>query len=315
METRYAIVGCGAVGGYYGGCLQRAGLEVHYLARGDAAVMQSRGLQVESPRGDFTLPRVNAYSSPGDLPPCDVAVVALKTTANRHLADILPRVLRPGGTVLLLQNGLGEEARVARIPGVGAVVGGLCFVCLNKIGPGRVRHLEHGAITLAEFREGDGPAGVTDPLRRLAQDLGRTGIPIHVEADLLLARWRKLVWNIPFNGLTTVTGLDTRALLASPGGATRVRAIMEEVRLAAAGCGRDIPAEFLDRMIAQTRETVAYSPSMKLDFEAGRELELESMYAEPLRRASAAGVAMPETGRLYRELGALGPATDSRDQG
>ena len=84
----YAILGTGALGGYYGACLQRAGLDVHFLLRSDYEHVKEHGLIVESPDGDFTLPHVNAYQDVAKMPACDVVVVALKTTQNHLLPEI-----------------------------------------------------------------------------------------------------------------------------------------------------------------------------------------------------------------------------------
>ncbi|MCE9614689.1 MAG: putative 2-dehydropantoate 2-reductase [Lentisphaerae bacterium] len=303
MSRRYAIVGCGAVGGYYGACLQRAGAEVHYLLHRDYDHVRAHGLRIDSKFGNFVLPRVHAAQRPDQVPPCDVVLVGLKTTANHVLPEILPRLLAPGGVVLLLQNGLGEEDALARIPGVGTIVSGLCFLCANKVGPGHVLHLDYGAIMLGEYRADGRPAGVTPAMQAIAADFKPTGIPIELLEDLLGARWKKLVWNIPFNGLSVLLNTDTRRLMDDPGLRPVIRGLMEEVVAASAATGHAVPAGFIDKMVAQTEAMAAYLPSMKLDYDAGRLLELSSMYEAPLRQASAAGATMPLTEALWRELG------------
>lgn len=126
----YAILGTGALGGFYGARLQQAGLGVHFLLRSDYAQVREHGLRVESPQGNFRLPQVRAYKDIQQMPACDVVVVALKTTQNHLLAQLLPPVLKPEGVVLVLQNGLGVEARVVEIVGPQRVMGGLVF-CLR----------------------------------------------------------------------------------------------------------------------------------------------------------------------------------------
>src|SRR4051812_48456983 len=108
MKT-YAIVGTGAVGGLYGALLQRAGKEVHFLLHSDYTHVREHGLRVETPSGEINLKKVQAYASPGDMPRCDVAIVAWKTVANHQLALVLPKVVKPDGVVLVLQNGLDPE--------------------------------------------------------------------------------------------------------------------------------------------------------------------------------------------------------------
>ena len=125
----YAVIGTGAIGGYYGSLLVRSGKDVHFLLHSDYEHVRRHGLTVASKYGDFALPHVNAYKSPETLPRCDVAIVALKATDNGILPDILPYCLNERGIVLLLQNGFGQEELIAAIPGVKTIVAGLCFVC------------------------------------------------------------------------------------------------------------------------------------------------------------------------------------------
>ena len=116
MTTRtYAIIGTGAVGGFYGGRLQKAGLEVHFLLNRDYEVVRQQGLRIDSPDGNFTLPQVNAYNDVNQMPPCDVVIVALKTTQNYLLPQLLPPLVKPDGVVLLLQNGFNIEPKIAEI--------------------------------------------------------------------------------------------------------------------------------------------------------------------------------------------------------
>ena len=98
MSNRnYAIVGTGALGGFYGGRLQQAGLEVNFLLRSDYDQVKKHGLIVESPEGDFTLPHVRAYYDAHKMPQCDVIILALKTTQNHFLPQILPPLLKDNG--------------------------------------------------------------------------------------------------------------------------------------------------------------------------------------------------------------------------
>ncbi|MET0099471.1 2-dehydropantoate 2-reductase N-terminal domain-containing protein, partial [Limnospira platensis] len=111
----YAVIGTGALGGFYGAKLQKSGLDVHFLLRSDYDWVSQHGLQIESVWGDFQLPQVPAYNNPQKMPPCDVVIVAIKSTENHLLPQILPPVLKPDGVVLVLQNGLGIEPEIAEI--------------------------------------------------------------------------------------------------------------------------------------------------------------------------------------------------------
>lgn len=299
---RVAIIGTGAVGGYYGALLQKAGADVHFLLNRDYVHVREHGLQVYSPAGDILLPRVNAYADPLDMPRCDLVIVALKTTANDVLPDILPHVVADNGVVLTLQNGLGSDAEIASIVGEDRVLGGLCFLCANKEAPGVIRHVDYGLITLGQYRADGEASGVTRQVETVGNCLSNAGIDIQMIDDLLAARWRKLVWNIPFNGLSVVNDCLTDGIMSDPDTRALSRLLMDEVAAASALCARPIEESFLDKMMSHTDKMAPYAPSMKLDFDAGRPMELAAIYGNPLLAAAEAGVAMPETQALHNRL-------------
>ena len=308
MQTlqQIAVIGTGAVGGYYGGLLQKAGFGLHFLLHNDYAHVREHGLVIESPAGNFRLLNVNAYNTPLKMPRCDLAIVALKTTENHLLSTILPQILKENGLVLTLQNGLGsEEAVVAAGIGAERVLGGLCFLCSNKISPGHIRHLDYGLITLGEYCASGQPGGITPRLEQLGCILKSAGISIQLTEDLPLSRWKKLVWNIPFNGLSVTRNARTDQLLAEPETRNLCKELMNEVARASAACARPINPAFLEKMMADTEKMKPYAPSMKLDYDRGRPMEIESIYAYPIREAQKAGIAMPETENLYRDLCAI----------
>ena len=298
----FAIIGTGAVGGYYGGLLQRDGFETHFLLHSDYDHVRHNGLKIESPKGNFCLPKVNAYHAPDQMPRCDIIIVALKTTANDVLPEILPHLIKDHSVVLTLQNGLGSEEQIAQIVGRDRVLGGLCFLCSNKIGPGHIRHLDYGLITLGEYRSDHQPGGITPRLQQVGADFQKAGISIQLIEDLALARWKKLVWNIPFNGLSVVHNMLTDELIKNPATRATCESLMKEVVAASAACARPIAAAFIEKMIADTKKMKPYAPSMKLDFDRGNAMEIEAIYGIPLRMAKAAGNDMPATQTLYSQL-------------
>jgi 2-dehydropantoate 2-reductase len=318
---KVAMVGCGAVGSYYGAKLCRAGHEVHCLLRSDYAVVEQRGLEIRSVDGDFTV-RPRVAREPGTIGTADVVFVALKSTANGILPGLLPPVVGPSSLVVSLENGLGDEEQMAEVVGADRVLGGLCFVCLNRIAPGVVLHTAHGLIVLGEH--GRRPLPRTEAL---AEALRGAGIPCRVAQDLALAHWEKLVWNIPFNGLGVAGAagwesvrmgewrsgsrlgpvLPTDRLLADARWEALVRELMDEVVAAARAQGHVIDAGFAHQQVERTRVMGSYRASTLLDFEQGKALELESMFLEPLRRAQRAGANTPRLAALCRVLRALNP--------
>lgn len=296
----YAIIGSGALGGYYGARLQHGGAEVHFLLHSDYEHVAEHGWVVDSTQhGDIALPDIHAYRKVSEMPRCDVVVVGLKSTSNDMLAELLPPVLKAGGCVLTLQNGLGPEDDAAAVVGAEHVLGGLCFLCSNKVGPGHIEQTRFDRIKLGEHSR----RGISERMRQIASDFERGGVEIDLAADLPAARWEKLVWNVPYNGLAAVLERDCGVLMAHEHAASLVRDLMLEVVASAkAVVGHEIPGAFVEKMLHNTRHMGPYKPSMMIDREMGRPMEVEAIYGEPVRRAEAAGVAVPRMRMLYEQL-------------
>jgi 2-dehydropantoate 2-reductase len=315
--VKIAVVGCGAVGSFYGAKLARAGHEVHFLLRSDYDAVQRQGVLIRSPEGDFQV-RPRCARRPEEIGAADLVLIGLKTTANEAFPKLLPPLVGSGTAVLTLQNGLGNEEDLARLFPVEQIMGGLCFVCLNRVAPGVIQHLGYGQVVLGEFqREPDSRT------HELAACFGAAGVQCTVADNLARAHWQKLVWNIPFNGLgvasaagfdalaqlacdarpsTTYECLTTDKLLADLRWAQLVRELMIEVITAARALGYDIQEALADRQIERTRTMGAYRASTLIDFERGQPLELISLFLEPLRQATQAGVAMPRLSALCAVL-------------
>ena len=128
----YAIIGIGAIGGYYGAKLARAGRDVPFLLHHDYEYVRANGLRVDSCDGDFCLPQVNAYNAPQQMPKSDVVLVGLKSTNQHLLRSLMPPLLHDRTLVVLIQNGIGLEEDVqAWFPGL-ALAAGLAFICSAK---------------------------------------------------------------------------------------------------------------------------------------------------------------------------------------
>ena len=296
-----AIIGSGAIGGFYGAMLARAGNDVRFLMRSDLATVKANGLRVRAPFGEFRIERPTAAATTEELGQVDLVIVAWKTTSNRELPRVLPPLLHERTAVLTLQNGLGAEEEVAALVGAERTLGGLCFVGINRTEPGLIVNPVEGAITVGEFGR---PA--SERLREIVALFQAAGIKARATDNLAEERWKKLVWNVPFNGVTIAAGgITTDRVLADEGLRRLSRELMSEVLQGAAALGFTIPESYADFQMARTPPLGAYKPSRQLDWQAGRELEVESIWGEPVRRAAAAGRALPRMEMLYFLLRAL----------
>ncbi|MCW1884967.1 2-dehydropantoate 2-reductase [Luteolibacter flavescens] len=295
-----AIVGAGAIGLYYGARLAAAGEDVRFLLRSDYDAVQRDGIRIESVAGDLHLPpeQVQSHRTPEEIGPVDLVIVAWKTTSNHLLADVLPPLLHEGTQVLTLQNGLGNCEALAAIVGPQRVLGALCFVCLNRLSPGHVSHTAGGKISVGEH--------VNDERGRAAEIARRftaAGIPTDAAPSLAAAQWTKLVWNIPFNGLAIAEGgVTTDVLLATPGVEAEIRALMAEVIAAARAQGLPLEDKLIGFNVERTRPMGPYRPSSMIDYVEGREVEYDSIWAEPLRRAKTAGIEVPHLEKLATRI-------------
>lgn len=293
---KYAIIGTGAIGGYYGGKLANAGFDVHFLLHSDYDYVRQHGIQVNSCNGDFHLDAPNIYNNVEEMPKVDVVIVALKSTNNHLLRQLLAPLLNPGTLVLMIQNGIGIEPDVEKLFPDAWLAAGLAFICSNKTKPGIVDHLFYGNINIGNY---SAPKPVIDTL---ISDFDKAGVKAF-DVDYLEARWKKAVWNMPFNGMSVVLNAQTDQLLADASTRTLIKAQMMEVVMAANALGvNNIDEAFADKMIANTDAMVPYSPSMKLDHDYHRPMEVYYLYTRPIQEAASAGVDMPLLKDLEQKL-------------
>lgn len=294
-NPRIAIVGTGALGCYYGARLAKAGNDVHFLVRSGRAAIMARGIRVKTPVERFTLKKVLTHSTAEDIGPCDLVIVTVKATANAALAKLLPPLMGPNTLVLTLQNGLGVEEPVAEVVGGDRVLGAICFVGVTRTAPGVVQCSFAGLVMLGEFGR---PAQART--REVASLFEKADVKCEAQDNLEELRWKKLVWNVPFNGLAIAGGgITTDVLMADEGLKTLARRLMEEILEAAAKFGHTIPRSFMDLQFDRTSKLGKYEPSSLIDFREGRPIELEEIWGEPVRRAKSVGVPVPRLEMLY----------------
>jgi 2-dehydropantoate 2-reductase len=298
---RVAIVGAGAIGLYYGGKLAHFGRDVHFLLRGDYEIVRKKGLRLRSKKEKIHVAKLNVYRSTQEIGPCDLILVAVKTTSNSELPGLISPLLGEKTMILTLQNGLGNEEFLAAHFGVERILGGICYICLTRTRPGVIDRLDAGRLTIAEHGH-----HVRPRTHDIAWEFKRCGVVCTVAADLALERWRKLVWNVPFNGLPVVAGgVGTAKIVNDESLRVRALELMDEIISIANACGHRLPTTLpLDQM-KRTRLMDDFVTSTVVDYLAGRPLEIEPIWGEPLRRAKSLGVAVPQLARLYHQLVSL----------
>ena len=301
MPLRIAIVGAGAVGTYYGAKLAYAGSDVHFLMRGDLTSVRRDGIFVRGEGENFRVPKINCYGSAKEIGPCDLVIIAVKTTSNSDLIDLIPPLLGERTMVLTLQNGLGNEEFLAEHFGASRILGGLCFIAVDRHSKTEVERYDYGLIILGEFGRSAQPR-----TGEFVEEFKRASVKCSITDDVALERWRKLIWNIPFNGLSIVAGgIDTATIVADENLRHLTLDLMKEVILAANKCGHALPDDAWREHMKRTDSMIGYKPSTLSDWQTGKPLEIEAIWGEPLRRGLAAGARMPRTEMIYALLNKL----------
>jgi len=310
-------VGSGAVGQFYAAQLILAGHHLGMLARRDAATLASRGLlvhqtpvtQVASTQGHTVLrldpSRFEVATHPSRLvrtQPLDWVLITLKTTALDQARELVEPLMGPETKIVVLCNGLGVEDRFAAWFGSERIFGLLCFIGVNRDEQGTIHHQAFGHVAVGHFQDN------INERERLAQLFEGAGIVCERTESLLEARWRKLGWNLPFNGLCLLYDCTTDGIVTDPERREFARQLAHEAVLAgnldltAHGQPSRIEPAWAELQLSRTDTMGAYAPSTLLDARAGRELEVEAMFLEPTRRAAALGAACPALTRLIRGL-------------
>lgn len=300
MGLKYGIIGVGAIGGFYGGRLANAGCDVHFLFHSEYKHVKEHGFQVDSVDGDFHLSDISVYNNSSDMPKCDVVLVSLKSTQNHLLPTLLKPILHDSSMVILIQNGLGLEAELAQSFPQTTIAGGMAFICSSRVGLGHIHHKDYGSLNIGFYQRRNDAI-----LEQFLLDCNLAGLTITVSEDLNSARWKKLVWNIPYNGLTVILNMTTEEIMKNSSSRQLVKDMMEEVRAAALANGAEMEESFIQDMLKMTDEMRPYSPSMKLDWDNGRPLEIRSIYLNPINEARLGGCPMKKVEALAQSLMAI----------
>ncbi len=324
MKPSIAIVGTGAVGGYYGARLWESGqYDVKFQMRGENYKVSTRdGLRVDSIDGNVFIPptQLKAFTNPEDVGPVDWVIVSIKSSSLEDIPDLIYPLIDSDRTrILAIMNGLIEEDLIRLLKNcVGeefcaALYGGMALVCSNKTGPGHINHSYAGQISggVAISRE-----NFTDQDNQQAfRDLwAPTSIDIAYEQSLLGGRWRKCLWNLPFNGISVaMNGITVDKIVNDPGLRRLASEIMDETiavanaDLAAHGFGKEFHLNESDKskMMDLSDNMGAYRTSTMIDFVEGRPLEVHYMFTKPVERARSLGVHVPYLETIITQIQAL----------
>jgi 2-dehydropantoate 2-reductase len=221
--------------------------------------------------------------------------VGLKVLPEIDTAAIIKEVVGAETAIVLLQNGVEIEEPVARAFPDNEIISGLAFICATRTSPGHIDHTDFGRVVIGRY-----PASKSVKVEELARLFSEAGLKCEVTEDAVTARWRKLVWNAPFNPISVLAGgADTKTMVENHESVELARKVMEEVCKIAEAVGHPLPPGVVQENIEGTRRMSPYKSSMLVDFEAGRPMEVEAILGNGIRAAKRHNLAVPHMQSLY----------------
>jgi len=294
---RVAVMGAGAVGGYFGARVAASGMDVTFIARGEhLKAMQRNGLRIESVQGNLEI-RTEFASSPDRIAPVDLVLLAVKSQDTDVAARSLAPFMGRHTAVLSLQNGVDNADRIARLWGGDRSVAGVAYIAARISAPGVIAHSGGGRIALGSLH-----AGGQDNARTVQSILAQAKIPCDMSANIREVLWKKLAWNAPFCALSCLLRMTVGEIAGSPSLEALVRGCIDEVRDAGRCRGIDLPPSMAQEALSSSITLRDVKPSMLQDLEAGKPLEHEALNGIVVKILQQSGKRAPINEILYTAL-------------
>lgn len=297
------IYGTGAVGGYYGGRLLAGGADVTFVARGaQLAALQTDGIRLLSVDGDFS-GKVTAVGSLKEARPADLVLCCVKAGDTKSAAADLARQLPKQALVVSFQNGVENPNILAEKLGAKRVLAATLFIGARVERPGVIRHSAAGFVRLGRYPEGTSPQA-----QAVVAHLKNHGIKVTESTNIRIDLWKKLLWNVGFNGPSALSGKTVGQMLADDAVSTQMQALIGEAAAAGRAAGVDLPDGIEATTFGQTQNLDNFKTSMLQDVEAGRSIENDAFYGCVIRTGKRYGVDTPVTHAVHDELARRYPA-------
>ncbi len=297
---RIAIMGGGAVGGYFGGLLSLAGNDVTFIARGEhLRAMQQHGLTLATPKGTLQVNNARFVAESDEVGPCDIVLFAVKAYDIEAAATPLKPLVDAGATIVSVLNGVDHQDRIGAVVGANSVIGGLALVSGVITAPGVISYTS--PMSSLRFGEADGSMSARAVAFRdacLAADFGAEVVP-----DIRAAQWAKFVGLATNAALTSLIRLPAGYIYHDPEIIPMARRGFEEVAAIARALGIALPADAAERALAmhQAFPKTMYA-SMYHDVAKGKPMELDSLSGYIVRKGRELGVPTPVHEMAYLAL-------------
>lgn len=301
-EFSILIVGTGAVGGYYGGKLSQGGASVSVACRSDYNTVAKHGIQIHSVEGDFIFKPESVVSDPSKFgKKAGFIIVATKVLPEINVPDLIRPAVMPDTAIVLLQNGIHIEKPVLEAFPGNEIISALAFICVRRSSPGVIHHEDFGKITIGRY-----PSGYSHKTAVLDSFFKKAGVDCTVTDDIETARWKKLIWNAPFNPLSVLAGgMDTSELMDSDVLVELAKKVMHEVRALAVISGHPLDSKIIKQTLESTKSMKPFKTSMLQDYESARPMEVEAILGNALNIAQKNKIETPYMETLNALLTAL----------
>ncbi len=296
------VLGAGAIGAYYGGRLSQSGVSVSVIARSDYDIVSSAGYNIKSIHGDFIFTPHSVFRTPEQAgSDWDIILVALKVLPTIDTVRLLQPLVGRESAIFLLQNGINIEEPIAQAFPQHTLISGLAFMCVSRTAPGHITHQDYGHLSIGDYEAA--PSEKTQSLARLFE---KGGVQCRVDEDIQHARWMKLCWNAPYNPLSVIGGgINTTQIMEHALMRQLVTDVMHEVMALSRADGHAFDETHIQNQLLVTDRMKAYKPSMLLDYEAGRPMEVEAILGNAVRSGQELGVEIPRIRSLYALLSVI----------
>ena len=286
---RIAVMGTGAVGGYFGAKLAAAGDDVVFIARRrHLPGLRCNGLRIESYNGDLHVRNGLFTDSPADAGVVDLVLFCVKSYDTTEAAAALAPMISKQTAILSLQNGIDNPDKIAGFWGTERTLAGVVYIGAQVSAPGVIQHSSGGKIVLGPISGHPG-----DTAHKVEQGLSRAAIPCAISAAIEQVQWAKLLWNAPFCAISCLTRSTVREIVESEALTNLALDCMKEVQAAARTRGIDLKTELFDQTLAFSRGLGDFKTSMRQDLEAGKPLEYDALNGFVMRLLEQAGEQAP----------------------
>jgi 2-dehydropantoate 2-reductase len=295
MTTKVLIIGAGAIGAFYGALLAKAGAEVAVVCRSDYEQVKQHGFNINSHiLGTWTFTPSQVLKNTADYQgTVDYVLLCTKVIPSVDRVALIRQAVSANTAIVFIQNGVEIEQEIVDAFPDNEIISGLAFICSNRVGKGEILHLAYGRLALGNL-----PGFVSDKTAYLCELFRQAGIECTATEAIVTERWKKCVWNAPFNPLSVLSGgLPTLAILQSQ--EAFVRSIMQEVCRIAKATGHQLRDNIVDVNIASTAIMPPYKTSMLLDYENDQPMETEAIIGNAVRAARREGVQTPHLESVY----------------